>query len=133
MPAAGEPAVLFLLANTARQLVGISVGIGSHRRQKLFKIQLVMVLGGYRPGAPEIFFRAVIFIDQFGLGVGSDRGGDVSYSRMSLIQGRADSTTGVRFSAELYRPDAESVCGRCSKPSISALFPPSKSCEASSR
>jgi hypothetical protein len=27
-----EPAILFLLANTARQLVGISVGIGSNRR-----------------------------------------------------------------------------------------------------
>jgi hypothetical protein len=29
---AGEPAILFLPANTARQLVGISVGIGSNRR-----------------------------------------------------------------------------------------------------
>jgi hypothetical protein len=32
VPTAGEPAVLFLPANTARRLVGISVGIGSHRR-----------------------------------------------------------------------------------------------------
>jgi len=32
VPAAGEPAILFLPANTARQLVGISVGIGSNRR-----------------------------------------------------------------------------------------------------
>jgi hypothetical protein len=30
-PAAVEPAILFLPANTARQLVGISVGIGSNR------------------------------------------------------------------------------------------------------
>jgi hypothetical protein len=52
VPAAGEPAILFLPANTARQLVGISVGIGSNRRLKLFQIQLVMVLGDCRPGAP---------------------------------------------------------------------------------
>ena len=32
VPAAVEPAVLFLPVNTARHLVGISVGIGSHRR-----------------------------------------------------------------------------------------------------
>jgi hypothetical protein len=48
----GEPAVLFLPANTARQLVGISVGIGSNRRLKLFQNQLVMVVGDCRPGAP---------------------------------------------------------------------------------
>jgi hypothetical protein len=30
-PASVEPAILFLPANTARQLVGISVGIGSSR------------------------------------------------------------------------------------------------------
>lgn len=53
LPAAWEPAVLFLLANTVRQLVGISVGIGSNRWIKLFQIQLVMVLGDCRPGAPE--------------------------------------------------------------------------------
>jgi hypothetical protein len=29
---AGEPVILFLLASIARQLVGISVGIGSNRR-----------------------------------------------------------------------------------------------------
>jgi hypothetical protein len=34
-PAAGEPAVLFLPANTARLLVGSSVGIGNNRLQKL--------------------------------------------------------------------------------------------------
>jgi hypothetical protein len=50
--AAGEPAVLFLPANTVRELVGISVGIGSHRRRKLLQIQIVMELGDYRPGAP---------------------------------------------------------------------------------
>jgi hypothetical protein len=32
VPAAVEPPVLFLPANGARHLVGISVGIGSHRR-----------------------------------------------------------------------------------------------------
>ena len=53
VPTAWEPAVLFLLANTVRQLVGISVGIGSNRRLKLFQIQLVMVLGDCRPGAPH--------------------------------------------------------------------------------
>ena len=42
-------AVLFLPANTARQLVGISVGIGSNRRRKLLQIQMVIELGGYRP------------------------------------------------------------------------------------
>jgi hypothetical protein len=34
-PAGGESAILFLPANTARQLVGISVGIGTNRRRKL--------------------------------------------------------------------------------------------------
>jgi len=34
-PAAGEPAVLFLPASTERLLVGISVGIGNNRLQKL--------------------------------------------------------------------------------------------------
>jgi hypothetical protein len=52
VPAAEELAVLFLRANTERHLVGISVGIGSNRRQKLFQIQLVMLLGDCRPGAP---------------------------------------------------------------------------------
>jgi hypothetical protein len=55
VPAAGEPAVLFLPANTARQLVGISVGIGRNRRRKLLQIQTVMELDGYRPGAPTGF------------------------------------------------------------------------------
>jgi hypothetical protein len=32
VPAAGGPAILFLPANTARQLAGISVGIGSNLR-----------------------------------------------------------------------------------------------------
>jgi hypothetical protein len=32
VPAAEEPAVLFLLAYTARHLVGISVGIGSYQQ-----------------------------------------------------------------------------------------------------
>jgi hypothetical protein len=53
VPAAWEPAILFLLANAVRQLVGISVGIGSNRRLKLLQIQLVMVLGNCRPGAPR--------------------------------------------------------------------------------
>jgi hypothetical protein len=52
VPAAGESAVLFLSANTACQLVGISVGIDSRRRQKLSQLQLVMVLSDCRPGAP---------------------------------------------------------------------------------
>jgi hypothetical protein len=39
-----------LPANTARQLVGISVGIGSNRRRKLLQIQIVMELGGYGQG-----------------------------------------------------------------------------------
>jgi hypothetical protein len=58
VPNAGKPAILFLPANTARHLVGISVGIGSHRRLKLLQIQMVMALGGYRPGAPDCAFRA---------------------------------------------------------------------------
>jgi hypothetical protein len=52
-PAAGEPAVLFLSANTARHPAGICAGIGSNRRQKWFQIQMVMALGNYRPGAPR--------------------------------------------------------------------------------
>jgi hypothetical protein len=52
VPAAGEPTVLFLPANAARQPVGISVGIGSNQRRKLLQIQMVIGLGGYRPGAP---------------------------------------------------------------------------------
>jgi hypothetical protein len=32
VPAAGEPAILFLPAHTVRQLVGISVGIGNDQR-----------------------------------------------------------------------------------------------------
>jgi hypothetical protein len=58
VPAAWEPAILFLLANAVRQLVGISVGIGSNRRLKLLQIQLVMVLGDCRPGAPRFALRA---------------------------------------------------------------------------
>ncbi len=57
-PAAGEPVDLFLPANIARQFVGISVGIGRHPRQKLLQIQMVMELGGYRPGAPTAFAKA---------------------------------------------------------------------------
>jgi hypothetical protein len=39
----GGPLKIFLQAKTARQLVGISVGIGNNRRRKLFQIQIVMV------------------------------------------------------------------------------------------
>jgi hypothetical protein len=46
VPAAVEPPILFLPANGARHLVGISVGIGSHRRLKLLQIQMVMELDG---------------------------------------------------------------------------------------
>jgi hypothetical protein len=53
VPAAEELAVLFLRANTERHLVGISVGIGSNRQRKIIQIQLVMVLGDCRPGAPR--------------------------------------------------------------------------------
>ena len=62
MTAAEELAVLFLRANTERHPVGISVGIGSNRRRKLFQIQLVMVLGDCRPGAP------ILAAAQLGLG-----------------------------------------------------------------
>jgi hypothetical protein len=48
--AAAEPVVKSFLADTVRQLVGISVGIDSNRRRKLFRIQLVMMLGDCRPG-----------------------------------------------------------------------------------
>jgi hypothetical protein len=50
VPAAVGLDVLFLPAITAHHLVGISVGIGRHRRQKLPQFQMVMALGGYRPG-----------------------------------------------------------------------------------
>jgi hypothetical protein len=56
VPVAEEPAVLFLRANIERHLVGISVGIGSNWRRKLLQIQLIMVLGDCRPGAPQDFF-----------------------------------------------------------------------------
>jgi hypothetical protein len=47
-----QGACCFIFASyTACQLVGISVGIGNNRRQKLLQIQLVMALGGYRSGA----------------------------------------------------------------------------------
>jgi hypothetical protein len=59
MPAAVEPSVLFLPANTARYLVGISVGIGRHLPLKHLQIQIVVGLGGYRPGAPEALRIAV--------------------------------------------------------------------------
>jgi hypothetical protein len=48
-----QGACCFIFASyTARQLVGISVGIDNNRRHKLLQIQMVMALGGYRPGAP---------------------------------------------------------------------------------
>jgi hypothetical protein len=56
--AAAQPAVLILPANTVRQLVGISVGIDSNQRRKLFQIQWVMVIGDCRPGAPRFALRA---------------------------------------------------------------------------
>jgi hypothetical protein len=47
-----QGACCFIFASyTARQLVGISVGIDNNRRHKLLQIQMVMALGGYRPGA----------------------------------------------------------------------------------
>jgi hypothetical protein len=58
VPNARKAAILFLPANTARQLVGISVGIGSNRRGKFLQIQMVIALGGYRPGAPSRCFAA---------------------------------------------------------------------------
>lgn len=56
----GASCFYFLHANPARPLVGISVGIGSNRRRKLFQIQLVMVLGDCRPGAPAFIASEVI-------------------------------------------------------------------------
>jgi hypothetical protein len=53
VPDAGPPAALFLRANAARQLVGISVGIGSNRRGKLLQVQMVIGVGACRPGAPS--------------------------------------------------------------------------------
>jgi len=50
VPAAEEPAVLFLRASTERHLVGIPVGIDSNWWRKFFQIQLVLVLGDCRPG-----------------------------------------------------------------------------------
>jgi hypothetical protein len=44
---------LFLRANAVRHLVGIPVGIRSDWRLKLSQIQLVILLGGCRPGAPS--------------------------------------------------------------------------------
>ena len=55
VPAAGEPVVLFLPANIARECVGIPVGIGRNRQSKLIYIQMVKWLIGYRPGAPSAF------------------------------------------------------------------------------
>jgi hypothetical protein len=57
VPDAGEPAVLFLRANTARHLIGIPVGIASNRCRKYLQIQMVMVLGDCRPGAPELKYK----------------------------------------------------------------------------
>jgi hypothetical protein len=58
MPATGQPAVLFLQLIPRVNFVGISVGIGDDRRQKYFYIQMVMVVSGYRPGAPSAFAKA---------------------------------------------------------------------------
>jgi hypothetical protein len=56
----------FLRADTERDLVGISVGIDSNRRQKLFQIQLVMVLGDCRPGAPIGHLPSSADVQKFG-------------------------------------------------------------------
>ena len=55
VPAAEGACCFIWRANSERHLAGISVGIGSNRRRKLSQIQLVMVLGNCRPGAPEAF------------------------------------------------------------------------------
>ena len=49
----------------ARHVVGISVGIGRHRKQKLPQYQTVMPLGGYRPGAPEALFPKINFANNY--------------------------------------------------------------------
>jgi len=51
--AAEEPADFIFLCRSARQLVGISVGIGTNQRRKPLQIQSLMVLGDCRPGAPD--------------------------------------------------------------------------------
>jgi len=56
----GGVRILFLLADTAHRFVGIPVGIGSNQRRKQFQIQLLMVLGDCRPGAPQAFFPETI-------------------------------------------------------------------------
>ena len=53
VPAAVESAVLFLPTDTARHLVGISVGIDKRRRRNIMQIQSVMLLDDCRPGAPR--------------------------------------------------------------------------------
>jgi hypothetical protein len=68
--AAGGARCLFLSAHTARQLVGISVGIGSNRRRKLFQIPLVMVLSDCRPGPPKVADRALFDVLSAGLAFG---------------------------------------------------------------
>ena len=47
--------LLFYFCQPAQRVnfVGISVGIGNDRRQKLLYVQMVMAAGGYRPGAPR--------------------------------------------------------------------------------
>src|SRR5258708_17933366 len=57
----GACCFIFFASYTARQLVGISVGIGDNRRQNLLQIQMVMALGGYRPGAPKDYFPSDVF------------------------------------------------------------------------
>jgi hypothetical protein len=69
VPDAGPPAALFLRANAARQLVGISVGIGSNRRGKLLQVQMVIGVGACRPGAPSTLLRSFgwqVNLDLFG-------------------------------------------------------------------
>jgi hypothetical protein len=55
---AGEPAFIFA-SYTAHRRVGISVGIGSNRRQKLLYIQMVMAVVECRPGAPFLNMRTL--------------------------------------------------------------------------
>jgi hypothetical protein len=50
--------LLFLLAITARHPAGICAGIGSNTGEGFVSIQLVMVLGDCRPGAPRFAFQA---------------------------------------------------------------------------
>jgi len=73
VPAAKEGCCFIFASYYRASSVGISVGIGSNRRQKIFQIQLVMVLGDSGQGHQPMLLRS--------FGLAGQRTANLSYSR----------------------------------------------------